>query len=173
MKMARAAWNDMQQMISMHRVVCLDESAAKTNMTRLYGRSLAGQRCYDSTPDSRWQTTTVLSSLRTDAQTSCMIYEGGTNLAIFETYVEKVLCPGLRPGDIVIMDNLSSHKSKRITEMITGCGAEVKYLPAYSPDLNPIEKMWSKMKAILRKIKARTSSLQLGGLHFSGSDLAV
>ena len=140
----------------MHRIVCIDESAAKTNMTRLYGRALAGQRCYDSTPDSRWQTTTVLSSLRTDAQTSCMIYEGGTSRAVFEIYVEKVLCPSLRPGDIVIMDNLSSHKSTRITEMITGCGAELKYLPVYSPDLNPIEKMWSKMKAILRKLKART-----------------
>lgn len=86
-----------------------------------------------------------------------MIYEGGTSRAVFETYVEKVLCPSLRPGDIVVMDNLSSHKSARITKMITGCGAELKYLPAYSPDLNPIEKMWSKMKAILRRIKARTA----------------
>ena len=157
MKHAQMAWSDMQQSVSMHRIVCIDESAAKTNMTRLYGRALAGRRCYDSTPDSRWQTTTVLSSLRTDAQTSCMIYEGGTSRAVFEIYVEKVLCPSLRPGDIVVLDNLSSHKSTRITEMITGCGAVLKYLPVYSPDLNPIEKMWSKMKSILRRIKARTT----------------
>ena len=85
-----------------------------------------------------------------------MIYEGGTSLAVFEAYVEKVLCPSLRPGDIVIMDNLSSHKSPRITKLITENGAALKYLPVYSPDLNPIEKMWSKMKAILRKLKART-----------------
>ena len=150
-KHARTAWSDM------HRIVCLDESAAKTNMTRLYGRSPVGERCYDSTPDSRWRTTTVLSSLRTDAQTACMIYEGGTTRATFEIYVENVLCPSLRPGDIVIMDNLSSHKSPRITDMIKGCGAELKYLPVYSPDLNPIEKMWSKMKAILRRLKARTT----------------
>jgi transposase len=86
-----------------------------------------------------------------------MIYEGGTSRAVFEIYVEKVLCPSLRPGDIVVLDNLSSHKSTRITEMITGCGAVLKYLPVYSPDLNPIEKMWSKMKSILRRIKARTT----------------
>ena len=155
-KTAREAWRDMQKKLSMHRIVCLDESAAKTNMTRLYGRALNGQRCYDSAPDSRWKTTTVLSSLRTDAHTACMIYEGGTSLAVFETYVAEVLCPSLRPGDVVIMDNLSSHKSPQITKMITDCGAALNYLPVYSPDLNPIEKMWSKMKAILRKLKART-----------------
>lgn len=140
----------------MHRIVCLDESSAKTNMTRLYGRSLAGERCYDSAPDGRWRSTTVLSSLRADAHTECIIYEGGTSRAVFETYMEKVLCPSLRPGDMVVLDNLSSHKSARITEMVTACGAELRYLPVYSPDLNPIEKMWSKMKAILRRIKART-----------------
>ena len=156
-KLARDEWSKLQQSVSMHSIVCLDESSAKTNITRLYGRALAGERCYGSAPDSRWQTTTVLSSLRTDAQTECMIYEGGTSRAVFETYVEKVLCPSLRPGDIVVMDNLSSHKSARITKMITGCGATLKYLPVYSPDLNPIEKMWSKMKAILRRIKARTA----------------
>ena len=86
-----------------------------------------------------------------------MICEGDTSRAVFEIYVEKVLCPNLRPGDIVIMDNISSHKSTGITEMITGCGDELKYLPVYSPDLNPIEKLWSKMKAILRRIKARTT----------------
>ena len=126
-------------------------------MTRLYGRTPVGKRCYDSAPDSRWQTTTVLSSLRTDGHTACMVYEGGTSRAIFEAYVENILCPSLRPGDIVVMDNLSSHKGPRITQMIQQCGSVLKYLPAYSPDLNPIEKMWSKMKAVLRKLKARTT----------------
>ena len=140
----------------MHRIVCIDESAAKTNMTRIYGRALRGQRCHDSTPDSRWKTTTMLSSLRADGHTECMIYEGGTTRALFERYVTEILCPSLRKGDVVIMDNLSSHKSQTITEKINKCYAELKYLPAYSPDLNPIEKMWSKLKAILRKLKART-----------------
>ena len=146
----------MQKKLSMHRIVCLDESAAKTNMMRLYGRSHIGQRCNGSAADSRWRTTTVLSSLRTDGNTVCMVYEGGTSLAVFEAYIEKFLCPTLRKGDIVVLDNLSSHKSVRITELITQCGAELKYLPPYSPDLNPIEKMWSKMKSILRRIKAKT-----------------
>ena len=147
----------MQKTLPMHRIVCIDESAAKTNMIRIYGRAPVGQRCYDHAPDSRWKTTTMLSSLRSDGHTECVIYEGGTTRILFETYVTEILCPTLRPGDVVIMDNLSSHKSQQITEKINNCGAELKYLPAYSPDLNPIEKMWSKLKAILRKLKARTA----------------
>ena len=156
-KIARDGWKEMQKTLPMHRIVCIDESAAKTNMTRIYGRAPVGQRCHDNTPDSRWKTTTMLSSLRADGHTECMIYEGGTTRAVFETYVSEILCPSLRHGDIVIMDNLSSHKSNQITQMINKCGAELKYLPAYSPDFNPIEKMWSKLKSILRKLKARTT----------------
>ncbi len=156
-KMAREAWRQMQKTVPMHRIVCIDESAAKTSMTRMHGRAPTGQRCHDSASDSRWKTTTMLSSLRADGHTECVIYEGGTTRALFETYVTEMLCPALRLGDIVIMDNISSHKSHVITENINKCGAEIKYLHAYSPDLNPIEKMWSKLKAILRKLKARTT----------------
>ena len=156
-KIAREEWRQMQKTLPMNRIVCIDESSAKTNMTRIYGRAPVGQRCHDSAPDSRWKTTTMLSSLRADGHTECIVYEGGTTRALFETYVAEILCPILRPGDVVIMDNLSSHKSPSITEKINKCCAELKYLPAYSPDLNPIEKMWSKLKAILRKLKARTT----------------
>lgn len=141
----------------MHRLICLDESGVKDNMTRLCGRAPIGERCVDYCPNARWKTTTLLSSIRPNGQTVCMYYRGGTTKVIFETYVEKLLAPTLKEGDIVIMDNLSSHKGPRVKELIEARGATLMYLPQYSPDLNPIEKMWSKIKAILRKMKARTS----------------
>ena len=153
---ARLEWLRFQKLITMEHIVCLDESAAKTNMTRLYGRAMGGKRCFDTAPDSRWKTTTMLSSLRCDGTTACMVYEGGTTREIFEIYIEQLLCPTLKPGDHVLMDNLASHKSARVSQLIENCGAQVHYLPPYSPDLNPIEKMWSKMKAILRKLKPRS-----------------
>ena len=153
---ARLEWLRFQKLIPMEHIVCLDESAAKTNMTRLYGRAMGGKRCFDTAPDSRWKTTTMLSSLRCDGTTACMVYEGGTTRNVFEIYIEQLLCPTLKPGDHVLMDNLSSHKSDRVSQLIKSCGAHVHYLPPYSPDLNPIEKMWSKMKAILRKLKPRS-----------------
>ncbi len=99
----------------------------------------------------------MLSSLRSNGETQCIVYEGGTTKELFEAYITQQLCPTLTAGDVVIMDNLSAHKSPRITKSIEERGAQVLYLPPYSPDLNPIEKMWSKIKAILRKIEARTS----------------
>lgn len=98
----------------------------------------------------------MLSALRSRGETQCIVYEGGTTKEIFENYVEKQLCPFLNFGDIVIMDNLSAHKSSKIIKLIEGCGAQILYLPPYSPDLNPIEKMWSKIKSFLRKVEART-----------------
>jgi transposase len=138
------------------RLVFIDESGAKTNMTRLYGRAIAGQRAVDDTPAGHWCTTTMISSVRLDGSTACMVVDGATTKDIFEAYVEQILLPTLKVGDIVILDNLSSHKSQRARELIESVGAELYYLPAYSPDLNPIEKMWSKIKSILRKLKART-----------------
>lgn len=125
-------------------------------MTRFYGRSITNQRCYGSAPDGRRKTTTMLSALRSNGETQCLVYEGGTSKAIFEEYVEKQLCLFLKPGDVVIMDNLSAHKSSKAIKLIEAQGSYVLYLPPYSPDLNPIEKMWSKIKAFLRKIEART-----------------
>lgn len=134
----------------------LDESGAKTNMTRLRGRAQRGQRVYASTPHGHWYTTTMISSIRLDGTTSCMAIDAATDTEVFRAFVSHVLCPSLREGDIVIMDNLSSHKSGPTIEMIEAAGAQALFLPAYSPDLNPIEKMWSKVKESLRAAEART-----------------
>lgn len=140
----------------MGRLVFLDESGAKTNMTRLYGRAFGGQRVVDAAPHGHWCTTTMLSSIRLDGTTAAMVIEGPTDTAVFRAYVDQVLVPSLRPGDVVVMDNLAPHKSVGVAEAVASAGAAVWYLPPYSPDFNPIEKMWSKIKASLRKAKART-----------------
>jgi transposase len=137
-------------------LIFLDESGAKTNLTRHCGRALKGQRVHASAPCGRWQTTTMISSIRLDGTTACMTLEGTTDTESFRAYVETVLVPTLRSGDLVVMDNLSPHKSDPTLALITQAGADVRFLPAYSPDLNPIEKMWSKIKALLRTAEART-----------------
>ncbi len=134
----------------------LDESGAKTNMTRLRGRAPRGRRLHAAAPCGRWQSTTMISSIRLDGTTACMHLAGAADTAAFVTYIEQVLCPTLKPGDIVVMDNLSVHKSPEVQRLVEAVGAEVRFLPAYSPDLNPIEKMWSKIKNSLRSLEART-----------------
>jgi len=103
-----------------------------------------------------WQTTTMLSSIRLDGVTACMTIEGATDTEVFQSYVREVLCPTLRPEDVVVMDNLSPHKNDATLRLLEQAGAAVRFLPAYSPDLNPIEKMWSKVKQLLRSAEART-----------------
>jgi transposase len=125
-------------------------------MTRLRGRAPRGQRVHASSPYGHWHTTTMISSIRLDGTTACMTLEGATDTEAFRAYVREVLCPTLRPGDLVVMDNLSPHKSDQTLDLIAAAGAEVLFLPPYSPDLNPIEKMWSKVKALLRSAEART-----------------
>jgi transposase len=142
--------------MSPKRLVFLDESGAKTNMTRLYGRAKSGQRVVDDAPAGHWCTTTMISSVRIDGSTACMVVDGATNKDVFGAYVLHILLPTLRVGDIVVMDNLSAHKDKQTIAMIESVGAEVWFLPPYSPDLNPIEKMWSKVKQYLRSVKARS-----------------
>ena len=137
-------------------LVFVDESGAKTNMTRLYGTATAGQRAIDDTPCGHWCTTTMISSVRLDGSTACMVVDGATNKEVFQAYVRHILLPTLKAGDVVVLDNLSAHKNKAVRDLIESVGAELWYLPPYSPDLNPIEKMWSKVKAILRTLKART-----------------
>lgn len=124
-------------------------------MTRLRGRSHKSQRLHAAAPCGRWRSTTMISSIRIDGSSACMTIEGATNTEIFHQYVKEILLPTLRPGDIVIMDNLSAHKSSKTLEAIQSVGAHVRFLPAYSPDLNPIELMWSKVKGLLRKTQAR------------------
>lgn len=127
-------------------------------MTRLRGRAQRGQRVHSICPYGHWCTTTMISSIRLDGSTACMTIEGATDTEVFRVYVREVLCPTLRAGDVVIMDNLSPHKSELTLALIEQAGAAVLFLPAYSPDFNPIEKMWSKVKACLRSAEARTPS---------------
>lgn len=124
-------------------------------MTRLRGRSPKGKRLHASTPSGRWQTTTMIGSVRQDGSTTCMTIEGAVNGEVFRVYVRDILLPTLQPGDVLVMDNLSTHKDRESLEMLKQAGVEVRFLPAYSPDYNPIEMMWSKVKALLRKAEAR------------------
>lgn len=125
-------------------------------MTRLRGRALRGERVHDHAPAGHGCTTTMISSIRIDGSTACMTVQGPTDTPVFETFVESTLVPTLRPGDVVVMDNLPPHKAPQVIQRIEQVGARVLFLPAYSPDLNPIEKMWSKVKECLRAAKART-----------------
>jgi len=139
------------------RFVFLDESGAKTNMTRLYGRALIGERVRDSTPNGTWHTTTMIAAIGVGGPQAPFVFEGATDAQAFRVYAQEVLAPTLKPGDIVVLDNLSSHKDKKAREAIVAAGAQIRDLPPYSPDFNPIEMMWSKVKAFLRKVKARTT----------------
>jgi transposase len=139
------------------RLVFLDESGAHLSLTRLYARAVQGERVYDRVPQGAWQMTTMISAVRSDGVFAPFVFEGATDTAAFVTYVQQVLVPELQSGDVVIMDNLAPHKAAAVEQAVRAAGAEVQYLPAYSPDLNPIEKLWSKVKAWLRKRGARTT----------------
>ena len=138
-------------------MIFLDESGVTTSLTRLYARASGGGRIYEGTPDSRWKVLTILGALSTRGMIAAMTIEEATDGDIFLAYLDHCLCPQLRAGDVVVMDNLSSHKVAGVEQRIEKCGAEVLYLPPYSPDLNPIEMAWSKLKQLLRCAKARTS----------------
>jgi transposase len=141
------------------KLIFLDESGTNTGMTRLYGRGPSDERVVDYTPDVRFERTSILSSVRANGDMVPMVYDGALNGELFKAYIVQFLVPTLSEGDIVIMDNLSSHKVAGVVEPIIAAGAKVVYLPPYSPDFNPIEMMWSKLKAYLRKVKARTKVL--------------
>lgn len=125
-------------------------------MTRLRGRAPRGKRLVASCPHGHWRSTTIIGAVRLDGSTACTTIDGATNTQTFRDYVRTVLVPTLRSGDIVVLDNLAPHKSAETCALITATGATVRFLPAYSPDLNPIELMWSKIKALLRRAEART-----------------
>ena len=151
----RREWKETITPEMVEHLVFLDESGVNTDLTRLYGRALSSQRVVDHAPLNTPRTTTVLSSIRLDGEKAFTTYQGGTTGERFVQYLKKTLLPTLRPGDIVVMDNMRSHHVKAVREILEAKGMKVLYLPPYSPDLNPIEKMWSKMKAILRKWKIR------------------
>ena len=152
----RHHWRNWQTWLRPERLVFIDETSAKTNMARLRGRSRRGRRLNVSLPWGHWKTTTFVAGLRTSGLVAPMVLDRAMNGAAFKAYVEQVLAPSLTPGDIVIMDNLSSHKVDGVRKAIKAAGAYLLYLPPYSPDLNPIEQAFAKFKALLRKVSART-----------------
>jgi transposase len=137
-------------------LIFLDETWATTNMARSHGRAPRGERLVASVPYGHWHTTTFLGGLRQDGLVAPLVLDGAINGEAFLAYIEQMLCPTLRFGDIVICDNLSSHKVSGVREAIESCGASLLYLPPYSPDLNPIELAFSKLKRLLRSAAART-----------------
>lgn len=151
----RAEWEEFMRKCDIHHLVFLDESGTNINMTRNYGRSIGKARVEDHTPLNTPTTTTVLSSIRVDGSRATTTYTGGTTGAKFVDYLKNTLFPTLKPGDTVAMDNLRSHHVSEVQELFSGTEFHLIYLPPYSPDYNPIEKMWSKMKSILRKQKIR------------------
>jgi transposase len=136
--------------------VFIDETGASTKMARLCGRAPRGQRCRASIPHGHWKTTTITGALRLTGLTAPMVLDGPMNAAAFQAYVEQVLAPTLMPGDIVVMDNLPAHKPAGVRRAIEATGARLLYLPPYSPDFNPIEMAFAKLKATLKKAAART-----------------
>jgi transposase len=152
----REAWFESQLDLDPERLVFIDETWASTNMARRYGRALRGRRLRVGVPHGHWKTTTFVAGLRRSGLIAPFVLDGPINRHAFETYVARVLVPELRPGDVVIMDNLPSHKGPRVRELIEAKGASLRYLPPYSPDFNPIENAFAKLKALLRKAAERT-----------------
>ena len=158
MKRKRAQWRRKMRQVDPARLICLDESSANTSMKRLSGWAAKAARLVDAVPGGHWRTTTMLSAIRSSKVATAMVIEGPIDGTVFVGFVEHFLVPVLGPGDIVVMDNLPSHKVKGVREAIESTGAELWYLPPYSPDLNPIESMWSKVKAKLRSLARRTTA---------------
>ena len=156
MAAARERWRDEQKLLDPDRLVFIDETGTSTNMARLRGRCRRGERLIGKVPHGHWKITTFVAGLRCDAITAPFVIDRPMNSEIFKAYLEQCLVPTLRPGDIVVMDNLSSHKSDEVRQIIEAAGANLLYLPPYSPDLNPIEQAFSKLKAHLRKAAERS-----------------
>ena len=143
----------------------IDETWATTNLTRLRGRAPRGQRLVEAVPHGHWKTTTLIAALDAQGVRCSMVLDGAVNRQAFEAFVAEVLIPHLRPGDVVVLDNLSSHKGATVGQMIRAAGAEVLYLPPYSPDFNPIELAFSKIKQALRSLANRTVAALWGTMQ--------
>jgi transposase len=155
-KAAREAWFDGQPDLDPERLIFIDETGLNTKMARLRGRCPKGDRLFASIPHGHWRTTTFVAGLRLGGLDAPMVIDGPMNGETFLAYVEQVLVPTLRPGDIVVMDNLGCHKSADVRDAIEAAAAQLRFLPPYSPDFNPIENAFAKLKALLRKAAART-----------------
>jgi transposase len=153
---ARTAWKAHQCWLDPAKLVFIDETGTSTNMARLRGRAKRGRRVIGRVPWGHWKTMTFVAGLRQDGITAPFVIDCAMNGAIFVEYIRQCLGPTLKPGDIVVMDNLPAHKKAQIREIIEAAGAELLYLPPYSPDLNPIEQAFSKLKAHLRKAQERS-----------------
>ena len=153
---ARQALREKQPELPADKLVFVDETWTKTNMTRTHGRCRRGQRLIAKVPHGRWQTTTLIAAMRRSGVFAPMVVDGPVNAEVFAAYTEQCLAPALRPGDTVMMDNLSSHKGPAIATVIAGRQASLDFLPKYSPDLNPIEPALGQIKAHLRKAAKRT-----------------
>jgi transposase len=160
----RAQWTKYQNSVAPERLVFIDETWTRTDMAPLRGWAPRGQRLTAKVPHGRWKTITFLAALRHDRIEAPWLLEGPIDGESFRLYVEKVLLPTLRPGDIVIMDNLGSHKGKAVRQLIRAAGAKLFFLPKYSPDLNPIEQVFAKLKHLLRKAAARTTEAVCGAV---------
>ena len=156
MSRRRAQWRKYQGRVDPARLVFIDETWAKTNMTRTHGWAPRGERLIAKVPHGNWKTTTFLAALRHDRIEAPCLFDGPINGERFLAYVTQALVPTLRPGDVVVLDNLGSHKGKAVRQAIRKAGAHLIFLPKYSPDLNPIEQVFAKLKTLLRKKGART-----------------
>jgi transposase len=153
---ARAAWAQDQPKLDPQRLLFIDETGTSTDMARLRGRAPRGERLVGKVPYGHWKTTTFVAALRSTALTAPCVIDGPMNGNAFLAYVEQILAPTLKPGDIVILDNLGAHKVAGVREAIEATGARLLYLPPYSPDFNPIEQLFAKLKALLRKAAERS-----------------
>ena len=153
----RAAWRTLvARELDAKRLVFVDEMGVSTSLTLVYAYSPRGRRARANAPYNRGPNTSVLASMTTEGMGPCVAVEGSTTKAVFQAYVAQVLAPALRPGQVVVMDNLSAHKGERVRELIEARGAKLLYLPPYSPDFNPIEEAFSKIKRLLQKVAARS-----------------
>ena len=152
----RRRWRAWQRYMDPARFVFLDETGASTNMVRRYGRAPRGERLVGAAPHGHWRTTTLVAGLRAGGIVAPLALDGPMTGGAFRAYVERMLAPSLSPGDVVVLDNLAAHKVAGVREAVQAVGANVLYLPPYSPDLNPIEQLFAKLKALLRKVAART-----------------
>ena len=174
MQEKRRVWTEnLQPKLDISKLVFLDESSINLGMTRLYGRAPTNERINDYVPDVRFQRTSVLSTIRLDGSQLPLIFDGTLNGKLFKKYVDEFLAPSLSEGDIVILDNSSVHRAKGVLDSITIRGAVALFLPPYSPDFNPMELLWSKIKTILRKAKARTPDLLIDALNHALASITL
>jgi transposase len=154
----RRQWRGWQRFMDPARFVFLDETGTATNMARRYGRCASDQRLVAAVPHGHWRTTTFVAGLRQSGIVAPLVLGGPMTGTAFRAYVEQFLAPALEPGDVVVLDNLAAHKVAGVRQAIAAAGAALLYLPPYSPDLNPIEQLFAKLKALLRKAAARTKA---------------